>query len=173
VTLPQAGVRAPRTSVCLPVYNAAVTLPATLDSLWRQSDQDFEVIAVDDGSTDRSYQVLAAQRDPRLRIIRQERNRGEATATSTAVAAACGRYVKFLHADDLLSEDCLAFSATTWTPTPPSASCAAPDVSSSTVWTERTPRGGPMRTKTSTSTGTAPRQAAAGESLVLDYCGTS
>ena len=61
----------PAISVLLPVRNAQAWLDASLQSLWRQTWRDFEVVAVDDGSTDRSGDMLdrAATREPRLRVI--------------------------------------------------------------------------------------------------------
>lgn len=59
-------------SVVMAVYNGAADLPATLDSIFAQSERDFELIVVDDGSTDATPSILAAQNDPRLRVIRQE-----------------------------------------------------------------------------------------------------
>src|SRR5712691_11700827 len=61
----------PAISVLLPVRNAAAWLDASLASLWRQTCRDFEVIAVNDGSTDGSGEALerAAAREPRLRVV--------------------------------------------------------------------------------------------------------
>src|SRR2546430_3305175 len=67
----------PRVSVVMSVYNGAAHLAATLDSILAQTLSDFELIAVDDGSTDGTLPILAvyARRDPRIRVITQE-NRG-------------------------------------------------------------------------------------------------
>jgi glycosyltransferase involved in cell wall biosynthesis len=97
----------PRVSVCVPAYQAAAHLEETLDSVWGQDFADFELIVVDDGSTDATAAVLAAQTDPRLRVFRHARNRGQAVTVGEAVAHARGELVKFLDADDLLCGDCL------------------------------------------------------------------
>lgn len=58
-------------SVVMAVFNGAATLRATLDSILTQSERDFELVVVDDGSTDATASILAAERDPRLRVISQ------------------------------------------------------------------------------------------------------
>jgi glycosyltransferase involved in cell wall biosynthesis len=62
----------PRVSVVLPVYNGAASLGRTIDTVLAQTMRDFELIIVDDGSTDATPSVLAAYRDERLRVIRQK-----------------------------------------------------------------------------------------------------
>ncbi|MFO7718610.1 MAG: glycosyltransferase, partial [Desulfohalobium sp.] len=61
----------PPISVLLPTYNAAATLPAALDSLLAQTRTDFEIVAVDDGSTDATGTVLAhyARAEPRIQVL--------------------------------------------------------------------------------------------------------
>ena len=78
-----------RVSVVMPVYNGAAGLPATLDSILAQSMPDFELIAVDDGSTDATPSLLAqaAARDARVRVLRQE-NEGITRALIRGCAAA-------------------------------------------------------------------------------------
>jgi glycosyltransferase involved in cell wall biosynthesis len=91
----------PRVSVCLPCRNAAATLPAALDSLLAQTLPEFEIIAVDDGSTDQTWDVLCAhaRRDARLRPLRQP-HRGVALAWNAAVEAARAPYIARMDADD-------------------------------------------------------------------------
>lgn len=91
----------PKASVIVPAYNVAETLPATLGGLLSQTFRDFEIIVVNDGSTDETLAV--AQRytdDPRVRIVSQA-NRGLAGARNTGIMAAQGRYVGFCDADDI------------------------------------------------------------------------
>lgn len=91
----------PRASIIVPAYNAARTLPETLDSLRAQSFADFEVLIVDDGSSDATPAIARrAAADPRFRYIRQA-NRGLAGARNTGIAEARGEYVGFCDADDL------------------------------------------------------------------------
>ena len=94
--------RTPTISVLLPVFNAARTLPAALDSLFTQTFTDFEIVAVDDGSTDGSAAVLraAAARDERLQPVFAEHS-GLVGALNTGLAAARGEFVARMDADDL------------------------------------------------------------------------
>jgi glycosyltransferase involved in cell wall biosynthesis len=87
-------------SVVIPAYNAADTLPETLESLIAQSFDDFEAIVVDDGSSDDTAEVAAASGDPRVRVL-SVRNGGVARARNHGIAATNGTYVAFLDADDL------------------------------------------------------------------------
>lgn len=91
----------PTASIVVPAYNASRTLPETLRSLLCQTHRDFEIIVVDDGSTDETA-LVAGQfaSDPRLRIIRQT-NRGLAGARNSGIAAARADYIGFCDADDL------------------------------------------------------------------------
>lgn len=97
----------PRVSVCVPAYQAGEHLQETLDSVWRQDFEDYELIVVDDGSTDLTGEILAAQTDLRLRAFRHERNCGQPATVSETIARARADLVKFLDADDLLRSDCL------------------------------------------------------------------
>ena len=90
----------PKASIIVPAYNAAPTLLQTLDSLLNQTFRDFEIILVDDGSTDATRRIAEAYcADPRMRVVRQA-NRGPAAARNTGIAAARGRYLGFCDADD-------------------------------------------------------------------------
>lgn len=87
-------------SVVVPVWNARRTLPRTVASVLAQSFGDFELILVDDGSTDGGLDALPAPRDARLVVLRQE-NAGEGAARNAGVAAARHDWVAFLDADDV------------------------------------------------------------------------
>jgi glycosyltransferase involved in cell wall biosynthesis len=90
-----------RVSVLIPVYNKAPYLRECLESVFRQSHSDFEVIAVDDRSTDDSLAILRSISDPRLRIIELPENRGPAGAANAGLDAARGEYIVRLDADDI------------------------------------------------------------------------
>jgi glycosyltransferase involved in cell wall biosynthesis len=90
----------PQVSVIIPCYNAERFLEETIQSVLDQTCQDFEVIAVDDGSTDRTHEMVTGFDDPRIRYIYQE-NQGPAAARNTGIAAASGEYIAPLDADDL------------------------------------------------------------------------
>ena len=94
----------PRVSVVVPVYNRGASLRWTLDSALAQSYRNFEVIVVDDGSSDDSADRVAT-RYPGVRLLRQERNCGASAAVNRGVAAARGELIAFLDSDDLWSPD--------------------------------------------------------------------
>ena len=98
----------PKVSVIIPVYNTQFWLRECLDSVLRQTLGDFEVICVDDGSTDRSASILQeyAKKDARFRIIFQE-NQGQSAARNAGLKAARGEYIYFLDSDDYIEPDLL------------------------------------------------------------------
>ena len=89
-----------RVSILLPVYNRAHTLARCLASIRAQTFTDWELIAVDDASTDGSVEVLEAAGKIRLRILRHATNRGASAARNTALAAAQGEYIALIDSDD-------------------------------------------------------------------------
>lgn len=97
----------PQVSLVVPAFNAEATLADTLRSLLAQSFQDFELIVVDDGSTDGTAVVARSFEDRRIRIITQK-NRGLAGARNSGIHAARGDHVGFCDADDLWRADKLA-----------------------------------------------------------------
>jgi glycosyltransferase involved in cell wall biosynthesis len=91
----------PVVSVILPTYNRASTLGRAVDSVLKQTFDDFELIIIDDGSTDESDAVLRAYtNDGRVRVIRQARNTGCAEARNVGVTASSGLYLAFQDSDD-------------------------------------------------------------------------
>jgi glycosyltransferase involved in cell wall biosynthesis len=93
---------APTVSVIIPAYNAEAFVARTLASVRAQTFTNFEAIVVDDGSKDRTAEVVAetVRADPRFRLIRQA-NGGVAAARNRALAEARGRYVANIDSDDL------------------------------------------------------------------------
>lgn len=91
---------APLVSVVIPAYNAARTLKATVQSVFEQTVQDFEIVIVDDGSTDDTIAVARSIEDSRVKVITQV-NSGAAAARNTGIKSAKGKYVAMLDADDL------------------------------------------------------------------------
>jgi GT2 family glycosyltransferase len=92
---------APTFTVVMPAFNTADTIGRAVESVLGQTREDFELVVVDDGSTDGTIDVLeAASQDRRIRVIRQE-NRGAAAARNAAVTVARGHYVSFIDSDDL------------------------------------------------------------------------
>ena len=100
-----------RFSIIMPVYNAAKTLTESLESIRGQSYRDFELIFVEDGSTDDSVEMLerfAASADFPCHIVSQLQNQGVAAARNRGVAAACGDYLAFVDADDRIELQALS-----------------------------------------------------------------
>lgn len=99
----------PLVSVCIPSYQAEGFIGATISSVLRQSLEDFELIVLDDASTDHTVEraVAAADGDPRVRVGRNDTNLGPAANWNAVVAEARGRYVKLLCSDDVLDPACL------------------------------------------------------------------
>ena len=93
---------APAISVIIPVFNTAKYLTVCLDSVLSQSMPDFEIIAVNDASTDNSAEILSgyAAKDPRLRIVSHETNKGLLAGRLSGIKAAKAKYIMFLDSDD-------------------------------------------------------------------------
>lgn len=93
----------PALSVIMPVYNVEEYLPAAIDSVLNQTFTDLELIAVNDGSTDSSLEILrqCALTDGRLRIIDQP-NAGQGAARNRGVAQARGEFLTFVDSDDIV-----------------------------------------------------------------------
>lgn len=108
--MPDVPPAAPALTVIIPAYNAAATLPATLQSLRAQTFAAWEAVIVDDGSNDGTAAIIAAEaaRDPRFRPLRLDANRGVSAARNAGLAAARTEWVLFLDADDELEPAHLA-----------------------------------------------------------------
>ncbi len=91
----------PKVSIIVPVYNVEAYLERSIASILAQTIQDFEVIFVNDGSTDASAEVLARYTDPRFRVFSQE-NAGQSVARNRGMLEARGEYVYFFDSDDVV-----------------------------------------------------------------------
>ncbi|PKQ43572.1 glycosyltransferase family 2 protein [Confluentibacter flavum] len=91
-------------SVIIPLYNKEAYIIDTLKSVSNQSFQDFEIIIVDDGSTDNSLHLVSQFTDSRIQIIRQE-NKGASVARNNGIQYSKSLYIALLDADDLWYED--------------------------------------------------------------------
>ena len=93
----------PRVSVVVPTYNCARFLGRTIDSALRQTYRDFEIIVVDDGSTDGTQALIAAYEES-VRYVYQT-NQGASAARNAALSRASGEFIAYLDADDLWRPD--------------------------------------------------------------------
>lgn len=91
-------------SILMAVYNSEKTLRRAMDSAIGQTLKDIEIICVDDSSTDTSWEILNLyeQMDPRVKLIKKQRNEGILAARKTGIKAAKGKYIIFLDPDDTL-----------------------------------------------------------------------
>ena len=91
----------PRVSVLMPVFNGEQFLLAAIESILGQGFTGFEMIVVDDGSTDNTPEILRSIRDSRLRLLRNERNLGIVAALNRGLEYASGEYICRMDADDI------------------------------------------------------------------------
>ena len=91
----------PRFSVVIPLYNKENFIENTIQSLLNQTFSDFEVLVVNDCSTDTSEQLVARFDDPRINIIQHSVNKGLSASRNTGIKLANANYIAFLDADDL------------------------------------------------------------------------
>jgi glycosyltransferase involved in cell wall biosynthesis len=92
----------PKISVILPVYNGENYLRDALESVFAQTETNFELIVGDDGSTDRTPDILAEFGDPRMRVFRAEKNRGQFGNPNWLLPQARSALIKFVCHDDIL-----------------------------------------------------------------------
>lgn len=97
-----------KVSVVLPTYNRATTLARAIDSVLGQTDADFELIIVDDGSTDETQALLKDYCDPRIRVVRLGDNRGASAARNAGIKHAQYELIAFQDSDDRWYQNKLA-----------------------------------------------------------------
>ena len=99
----------PLVTICIPTYNGSEFLHECLDSALRQTHPDFEIVVVDDASTDETATIVAdyARRDPRIRPYRNAVNLGLSKNRNHCIDLARGEWIKFLFQDDYLEPACL------------------------------------------------------------------
>jgi glycosyltransferase involved in cell wall biosynthesis len=100
---------APRISVVMPVFNRERTVGRSVGSVLKQHFTDFELLIVDDGSTDATVEAVRAFCDPRIVLIRQPRNLGGNAARNRGILQARGDIVSFLDSDDVFLPHKLAY----------------------------------------------------------------
>ena len=100
----------PEISIIIPVYNAEKYLGRCIESVLSQTYRDFELILVDDGSSDSSGQICDAyaNKDARIHVIHKE-NGGVSSARNRGIKEALGEYIMFIDSDDSIVEHCFSF----------------------------------------------------------------
>ena len=98
-------------TVIIPVYNVEDYLHVCINSVLRQSYQDFEIICIDDASTDSSLEILEyfVRKDSRVRILKNDSNKGPGYSRNKALDNANGKYIFFLDSDDWITKETLEF----------------------------------------------------------------
>lgn len=97
----------PKFSIIVPIYNVESFLKECIDSVLLQDFQDYELICINDGSTDNSLEVLRTFSDSRIKIINQE-NQGLSCARNAGLDVAAGEYIWFIDSDDKIAEHSLS-----------------------------------------------------------------
>ena len=90
----------PTVSIIIPTYNRSQLIGRSIKSVLNQTYRDFELIVVDDGSTDDTEKVVAGFKDERIRYVQREKNGGEAAARNTGIKAAKSDYIAYQDSDD-------------------------------------------------------------------------
>jgi glycosyltransferase involved in cell wall biosynthesis len=98
----------PYFSIIIPMYNRERFIARTINCCLKQDFDDFEIIVVDDGSTDRSVSVVEEIKDPRIKLIRHETNQERLIARNTGARASKGQWLIWFDSDDELVSDALA-----------------------------------------------------------------
>src|SRR5262245_20836545 len=98
----------PQVSICIPTFNGAAWIGESVRSALEQRHDSFEVLVVDDHSTDATVEIARAVGDGRLRIHVNERRLGMVENWNECIRQARGDLIKFLFQDDMLRPDCLA-----------------------------------------------------------------
>lgn len=104
---PELSSKSPFFSVVMPMYNRERYVKEAIESVLAQGDPDFELIVVDDGSTDRSLDIVGEINDPRLRLLRNQHG-GGAAARNTGIDAARGEFIVWIDSDDRQAPGALA-----------------------------------------------------------------
>lgn len=103
--------RLPGVSVIIPMYNSQRYIQSCVGSVLNQTFRDFEIICVDDGSTDDTVKIVAemAKKDPRIKLVRHAKNSGAASEPrNTGIRMSRGKYIGFLDSDDMYTPTALA-----------------------------------------------------------------
>ena len=97
----QISINTPLVSVLMPAFNAQKYLRNAVDSILNQTYGNFELLILNDGSSDQTQAILDSFSDPRIKILRHEKNQGLVSTRNDLVAAARGKYIALLDSDDI------------------------------------------------------------------------
>lgn len=92
-------------SIITPTYNCAKFIGFTIESVMKQTYENWEMIIVDDASTDNTEEIVKKYNDKRIKYVKLEKNSGAAVARNTAMELAKGKYMAFLDSDDMWKEE--------------------------------------------------------------------
>lgn len=92
----------PLVTIGIPVYNGEMVIGHAIDSVLAQTCQEFELIIIDDGSTDDTWEIIKKYQDPRITAIREHQNKGIANRLNQQIGMAKGRYYARMDADDIM-----------------------------------------------------------------------
>lgn len=99
----------PEVSICIPIYNGSQYLRTCLSSAISQTHEDIEILAIDDGSTDNSVEIIKefARHDSRVRVLRNSNNLGLVGNWNQCITQSRGKWIKFLFQDDVIEANCV------------------------------------------------------------------
>ena len=95
----------PLVSVCIPAYNSSVYIKRTMESVLEQNYKNIELVVIDDQSKDNTVEIVESVKDPRVRLVKNEKNLGMTGNWNNCLAEARGDYIKLICADDVLYKD--------------------------------------------------------------------
>ena len=95
----------PKITVFIPAYNTAQYISDAINSILSQTYTDFELLIIDDGSTDETNQIISSYSDSRIRLIKNRENRGLVYSRNLALTEARGKYLAILDSDDVAHEN--------------------------------------------------------------------
>ncbi|MBK0382513.1 glycosyltransferase family 2 protein [Pedobacter sp. SD-b] len=95
----------PQTTVLIPTYNCGKYILETINSILQQSYQDYEILIIDDGSTDKTSEIVSSIKDNRIVYLKQSKNLGIVKALNLGIKIANGKYIARIDADDIMLGD--------------------------------------------------------------------
>lgn len=96
-----------KVSICIPTYNGEKYIKKTIESILNQTFDNYEVIIVDDGSTDNTINIIKSYNNPKFKIISKEKSKGMVYNWNRCFDYADGKYILFLFQDDIITPNCL------------------------------------------------------------------